>query len=190
MISPNQFKNGMTIVLDSNLYTIVWFQPVKPAKGGGFVRTKLKSLKDGTIHERNFKSEDNIQEAFLEDRQLHFQYSSDGMYHFMDLETFEDRALPGKILGEAAHFIREDMELTGCLYNNQIIDIKLPVFIELEVIHTEPGIKGDTARQALKPATLKTGAVVQVPLFINQGDIVKIDTRTYEYAGRAKAYEY
>jgi len=185
MISPNQFKNGITILLDGNLFSIVWFQPVKPAKGGGFVRTKLKSLKDGAIHERNFKSEENIEEAFLEDRPLQFQYKSGGQYHFMDLKTYEDWVLPKQIMGESANFIKENMEIIGCLYENKIIDIKLPVFIELKVAHTEPGIKGDTARQSLKPATLETGATIQVALFINEGDTVKIDTRTYEYAGRA-----
>lgn len=185
MLSPNQFKNGMTIVLDGVLYTLVWFQPVKPAKGGGFVRTKLKCLKDGNIHERNFKSEENIEEAFLEDRQLQYQYQSDGQYHFMDLETYDGWALPKDILGKAADYLKENAQIAGLLYNGKIIDIKLPVFIELKVTHTEPGIKGDTARQALKPATLETGASAQVPLFINEGDTIKIDTRTYEYAGRA-----
>lgn len=185
MISPNQFKNGMTIVLDTALYTILWFQPVKPAKGGGFVRTKLKSLKDGTVHERNFKSEENIEAAFLEDRQLHYQYKSADMYHFLDLETYEDWILPRQILGENADFLKENLELSGCLYQGRIIDVKLPVFIDLKVTYTEPAVKGDTARQALKPATLETGATIQVPLFINTGDTVKVDTRTYEYGGRA-----
>jgi elongation factor P len=185
MISPNQFKNGITIVLDGDLYTVTWFQPVKPAKGGGFVRTKLKKLKDGTVHERNFKSEENIEEAFLEERMLQYQYNSSDMYHFMDLETYEDWVLPRQILGGSANYIKENMELAGELYNGKIIDIKLPVFVELKVTATQVGIKGDTARQALKPATLETGATVQVPLFINEGDVIKIDTRTYEYAGRA-----
>jgi len=184
MISPNQFKNGMTIVMEGALYSIAWFQPVKPAKGGGFVRTKLKSLKDGSVLERNFKSEDNIEEAFIEDRQLHYQYSSEDMFHFMDLETYEDLAISRKILGETADFLKENMELTGSLYDGKMIDIKLPTTIELKVVYTEPGIKGDTARQSLKPAKLETGAMVQVPLFINEGDIVKIDTRSFEYSGR------
>ena len=186
MISANEFKNGITIVLDGNLYSIAYFQPVKTAKGGGFVRTKLKSLKDGSVLERNFKSEDTVEEAFIEARGLHYQYNSDGMYHFMDVETYEDWVLPKQILGDAADFLKEDLEITGSLYNSKIIDIKLPTTIELKVAYTEPGIKGDTARQALKPARLETGATVQVPLFINEGDIIKIDTRNYEYAGRAQ----
>lgn len=184
MISPNQFKNGMTIVLDGVLYTIIWFQPVKPAKGGGFVRTKMRALKDGNVHERNFKSEENIEEAFLEDRLLQYHYNSADLYHFMDLETYEDWVLSKQILGDSINFLKENIQITGCLYEGKIINIKMPVFIELKVTHAEPGIKGDTARQALKPATLETGATVQVPLFINVGDTVKIDTRTYEYAGR------
>jgi len=136
------------------------------------------------VLERNFRSEDTIEEAFLEDRQLHYQYNSEGHYHFMDLETYEDWVLPRDILGENANYLKENMELTGSLYQGKIIDIKLPVFVELKVVSTEPGIKGDTARQALKPAVVESGATVQVPLFINEGDVIKIDTRTYEYAGR------
>ena len=185
MISANEFKNGITIVLDGNLYSIVYFQPVKPAKGGGFVRTKLKSIRDGSVLERNFKSEDTVEEAFIEDRGLHYQYASGNMYHFMDLETYEDWVLPKQILGSAADFLKEDMQITGSLYNGKIIDIKLATTIELKVTYTEPGIKGDTARQALKPAKLETGATVQVPLFINEGDVIKVDTRAFEYAGRA-----
>lgn len=185
MISANEFKNGITIVLDNNLYSIVYFQPVKPAKGGGFVRTKLKSLKDGSVLERNFKSEDTVQEAFIEGRGLQYQYNSGDMYHFMDVETYEDWVLPKQTLGKAADFLKEDMQITGSLYDGKIIDVKLPTTIELKVVYTEPGIKGDTARQALKSAKLETGSAVQVPLFINEGDIVKIDTRTYEYVGRA-----
>jgi len=185
MISANEFKNGMTIVLDNNLYSIVYFQPVKPAKGGGFVRTKLKSLKDGSVLERTFKSEDTVEGAFIEGRGLQYQYNSGDMYHFMDVETYEDWVLPKQILGKAADFLKEDMQITGSLYDGKIIDVKLPTTIELKVVYTEPGIKGDTARQALKPAKLETGAAVQVPLFINENDVIKIDTRTYEYAGRA-----
>ena len=184
MISANKFKNGITIVLDGTLYAIIWFQPVKPAKGGGFVRARLKSLKDGSVLERNFKSEDMVQEAFIEDRQLHYQYSSGDLYHFMDLETYEDCILSRQILGDAANFLKEDMQISGSLYDGKIIDIKLPTTIELKITYTEPGVKGDTARQSLKPATLETGAVVQVPLFVNEGDVIKIDTRTYEYSGR------
>jgi elongation factor P len=184
MISPNQFKNGMTIVLEGDLYTVTWFQPVKPAKGGGFVRTKLKNLKTGAVLERNFKSEENIEEAFLEDKLLQYQYNSGDLYHFMDLETYEDWVLQKNILGENVKYLKENMELTGELYNGKIIDIRLPVFVELKITGTEPGIKGDTARQALKPAVLETGATIQVPLFINEGDTIKIDTRTFEYAGR------
>lgn len=185
MISPNQFKNGITIVLDGMLYKIIWFQPVKPAKGGGFVRTKMKKFKDGTVHERNFKSEETIEEAFLENRQLQYQYHSQDAYHFMDTESYEDWVLSKEVLGDSVDYLKEDMHITGSLYNGEIIDITLPVFVELKVTHTEPGIKGDTARQALKPATLQTGATIQVPLFVNEGDIIKIDTRTHEYAGRA-----
>ena len=185
MITPNQFKNGITIVLGETLYTILWFQHVKPGKGGGFVRTKIKCLKDGSVHERTFKSEESIKEAFLEDRQLQYQYHSADIYHFMDTETYEDWILPKQVLGDSVDFLKENIQITGYLYDDKIIDIKLPFFIELMVTHTEPGIKGDTARQALKPATLETGAVVQVPLFINAGDTIKIDTRTYKYAGRA-----
>lgn len=149
MISPNQFKNGMTIVLEGDLYTVTWFQPVKPAKGGGFVRTKLKNLKTGAVLERNFKSEENIEEAFLEDKLLQYQYNSGDLYHFMDLETYEDWVLQKNILGENVKYLKENMELTGELYNGKIIDIRLPVFVELKITGTEPGIKGDTARQAL-----------------------------------------
>ncbi len=184
MISPNQFKNGITIVLEGALYTVTWFQPVKPAKGGGFVRTKLKSLKDGSVLERNFRSEDNIEEAYLEDRQLQYQYCSGDQYHFMDLGTYEEWALSKQILGDSVKYLKEDMQITGCLYEGKIINIKLPVFIELKVTQTEPAIKGDTSKQALKPATLESGATIQVPLFINIGDVIKVDTRTFEYGGR------
>ena len=120
----------------------------------------------------------------MEDRQLQYQYRSGDSYHFMDLQTYEDWILPKQILLDAADFLKENTQITGCLYNGKIIDVKLTTTIELKVVYTEPGIKGDTARQALKPAKLETGATVQVPLFINEGDTIKVDTRTYEYAGR------
>lgn len=175
----------MSIILDGQLYIIVEYQHVKPGKGGAFVRTRLKNLKLGTILDKTFRAGEKIEEAFIEDRKYQFLYRSGQSYYFLDQETFEEVMVPKEELGEPnVKFLKEGMMITASLYKDKLATISLPTFIELKIDQTEPGLRGDTAKGGTKLAKLETGAVVQVPLFINTGDIVKIDTRSGEYVER------
>jgi elongation factor P len=186
MISTNEFKTGLSLILDGQLYIIVEYQHVKPGKGGAFVRTKLKNLKLGTVLDRTFRAGEKIEEAFIEDRKYQFLYCSGQIYHFLDQETFEEVMVSKEEVGESnVKFLKEGMMITASLYKDKLVTISLPTFIELKVDQTEPGLRGDTAKGGTKLAKLETGAVIQVPLFINTGDIVKIDTRSGEYVERA-----
>lgn len=185
MITTAQFKNGMAIQLNGTLYSIVEFQHVKPGKGGAFVRTKLKNIKVGTIVEKTFRAGERIEEAFIEQKKWQYLYRKGNEYFFLDLESFEQAQVGQEVLKEGINFLKEGTEITVSLYKERIIDISLPIFTALKIEHTEPGIRGDTAKSSGKPAKLETGAVIQVPLFINTGDLIKIDTRTGEYAGKA-----
>ncbi len=185
MISTNQLKTGMALVMDGELYTIVEFQHVKPGKGSAFVRTKLRSLKTGNIIARTFDAGERFEEAFIEKRNLQFQYRAGETYHFMDTETFEGFSFQAKDLGDAAHFLTENLEAKGEFYEGRIIGMELPTTVVLKVTESDPGLRGDTSKSAMKPAILESGWKIQVPLFIEPGESIKVDTRTGEYLGRA-----
>lgn len=185
MITTAQFKNGMAIQLNGTLYSIIEFQHVKPGKGGAFVRTKLKNIKIGTVVEKTFRAGEKVEEAFIEQKKWQYLYRKGDEYFFLDSESFEQTQVNREVLKDGVKFLKEGMEITASLYKEQIIDLSLPIFTELKIEHTEPGIRGDTAKSSGKPAKLETGTVIQVPLFINTDDIIKVDTRTGAYAGRA-----
>ncbi|MGI6659413.1 MAG: elongation factor P [Dethiobacteraceae bacterium] len=184
MISTSDFRTGLTIELDSEVYTIVDFQHVKPGKGAAFVRTKLKNLKTGATTERTFRAGEKMERAILDRREMQYLYNAGDEYHLMDTETYEQLALTAEQLGDGVKYLKENMNLHVLFYQGQIIGVELPYFVELEVVATEPGIKGDTASGGSKPATMETGLVVQVPFFINVGDVLRVDTRTGEYIER------
>ena len=184
MISTNQFKNGMTVLLDGQVYSIVNFQHVKPGKGGAFVRTKLKNLRTGQLIDRTFRAGEKVEQAFIEEKRVQFLYRDGEIYHFMDQKNFEEIELSRQHLAEQVGFLKENMELSIAVCNGVILNIKLPTFVELKVAHTEPGVRADTVKAATKSAVLETGAKIEVPLFINKGDTIKIDTRSGRYVSR------
>lgn len=184
MPTTADFRNGMNIVLEGNLYTIVEFQHVKPGKGGAFVRTKLKNFKTGAVLDRTFRAGERIEEARIERRKMQYLYQADDFFYFMDVATFEQISLSRDLVGQTRIYMKENEIVTVQMYDEKVIGIELPLFVELTVSKTEPGIRGDTVTPGNKPATLETDAVIQVPLFINIGDILKIDTRTGEYIER------
>lgn len=184
-LSINQFKVGVTILLDGEVYQITETEHVKPAKGSAFVRTKLKSLRTGALLDRTFRGQDTAEEAFVEQRKLQYLYSSGDIYHFMDQENYDQLVISGDVLKDNTKFLKDNLEVLGVFYKNQILNIIMPNFIEVTVTETEPGIRGDTAKSGNKPARIETGAVVQVPLFINVGDRIKVDIRSGAYVERA-----
>ena len=186
MISTNQFKNGTHIEVDGKIFKVVDFQHVKPGKGGAFVRTTLKNVRTGAVLEKTFRAGEKMEQAILERKPMNYLYSSDGEHFFMDMESFEQVSLPGSILGDGAKYLKENTPVEMLMHREKIIGAEVPFFMELEVAETDPGIRGDTASGGSKPATLETGAVVNVPLFINVGDRVKVDTRNNQYLERAK----
>jgi elongation factor P len=186
LIDTSDFKNGMSVELDGEVFTIVEFQHVKPGKGGAFVRTKLKNVKNGAVLDKTFRAGEKMEQAILERKPMNYLYSSDGEYFFMDMETFDQVGLPASLLGDAARYLKENTEVQMLMHKEKIIGADVPFFMELEVAETDPGVRGDTASGGSKPATLETGAVVNVPLFINIGDRIKVDTRTNQYLERAK----
>jgi len=186
MISTSNFKNGLTIIYNGQLYKILYFQHVKPGKGGAFVRTKLKDLNSGAIIDKTFRAGEKMEQALLETKKMQYLYR-DEYYNLMDIKTFEQIQLNGDIIGESKDYLLENMELSVIFYKGKPISIELPIFIEAKVTKTEPGIKGDTVSSSFKPAEIETGAKLQVPLFISTGDIIKIDTRTGEYITRISA---
>jgi elongation factor P len=184
MITSNDFKTGMTIELKGEIYQIIEFLHVKPGKGAAFVRSKIKNLRTGATVDHTFKGGEKVAKAHIDKKTMQYLYN-DGMgYVLMDTETFEQITLPPEKLGEDKKFIKENMMISILMYGEEVIGLELPNFVELEVTETEPGIKGDTASGGSKSATLETKAVVQVPLFIEQGDVIKIDTRKGEYMER------
>ncbi len=185
MIDTSQFKSGLSIVLDNELHTIVEFQHVKPGKGGAFVRTKLRSMRTGNVIERTFRSGEKFEDAFIEDRGFQFLYRAGDDLHFMDHTTYEEITISVEKLGKQVGFLKENMEVTASFHNGQLLEVVLPLFVEMKVEHTDPGLKGDTAKSGMKPATLETGATIQVPLFLESGESIKIDTRTGVYVSRA-----
>ncbi|MDD5730431.1 MAG: elongation factor P [Candidatus Omnitrophica bacterium] len=163
---------------------IIEFQHVKPGKGAAFVRVKLRNLRTSNVLEKTFRGNETIEEAYIEERKLQYLYNTDDMYHFMAQDNYEEVAIQKKQLGDAIKYLKDNLDVTSYTYKNEILNVNLPNFIEVEIIHTEPGIKGDTAKSGTKPAEIETGATIQVPLFVNQGDRIKVDTRTGGYVER------
>ena len=182
--SINQFKVGVTILMDGVVFQIMDTEHVKPAKGSAFVRTRLKNMRTGNLLDRTFRGQDTVEEAFVEQKKLQYLYAADEMYHFMDQENYDQLAISSDVLGENARLLKDNLEVLGFFYQNQVLNIVMPNFIELTIVETEPGIKGDTAKGANKPAKVETGAAILVPLFINIGDKIKVDTRTASYVER------
>lgn len=185
-ITINQLETGLGLLLDNEIYTILECNHVKPGKGSAFVRVRLKSLKTDLVLERTFRSSDKLEEVVLEERRLEYLYNSGHIFHFMDHETYEEVAIPEENLADTRKFLLDHLEVTGVYYKNQVQKIILPTFIEAEITDTEPGFKGDSSRSGTKPAKIATHATIQVPLFINKGDWVKIDTRTGIYVERVQ----
>jgi elongation factor P len=186
MYSTPDFRKGLKIELNGEPFAIVDFLHVKPGKGGAFVRTTLKSLISGNVIERTFRSGEKIDKPDLEEKTMQYLYESDGEFHFMDNETYEQLFLTEEQLGEARSYLQENVAVTVLFHNGKPIGVEPPMFVELKVASTEPGVRGDTAGGANKPATLETGMTVQVPLFVNEGDLLKIDTRTGKYIERVR----
>jgi elongation factor P len=184
-ISINEIKSGLTLFINGIVYQVVEIQQVKPGKGAAFVRTKLRNLKNNNIQEITFRGDEKIEEAYVDERKLQYLYPSGEIYHFMDQENFEEIAVSKDSIGEKIKFIKDNQDVIGLFYKNEALSINLPNFIQFNIVHTEPGIKGDTAKSGTKSATIDTGANIQVPLFINTGDKIKVDTRTGEYVERA-----
>src|SRR6266851_6123431 len=182
-VSTAEFKKGLKIQHDGQPYTIVDFQHVKPGKGGAFVRTKLKHMRQGRVIDNTFRSGEKVELVDFEDKHMQFLYKDD-RFHFMDTETYDQVSLSEDEVGDAALYLKDNTEVEMLYIDGAPVSIELPNFIELSVARTDPGLRGDTAQGGTKPATLETGAVLQVPLFLNEGDVVKVDTRTGEYLGR------
>lgn len=183
MISTNDFKNGVTIEYEGDLLEVIYFQHVKPGKGGAFVRTKLKNLLTGAIYEKTFRADEKLERAILETRKMQYLYK-DELYNFMDNLNFEQVSLEEEQIKDKKYYLLENMEVTMVFHKGKAISIDLPTFIEAKVKNTEPGIKGDTVSSSFKPAEIETGAKVQVPLFIENDDLIRVDTRSGEYITR------
>ncbi len=184
MISAGDFKNGITIEYESGIFQIIEFQHVKPGKGAAFVRTKLKNIVSGGVIEKSFRPTEKFPQAIIDRKNMQYLYNDGDLYYFMDNETYEQIGLNQDQIGDALKFVKENEECKICSHNGNVFSVEAPLFVELEITETEPGVKGDTATGATKPATVETGAQVMVPLFVNQGDKIKIDTRTGEYLSR------
>ena len=185
MISAGDFRNGVTLEIDGNIVQIVEFQHVKPGKGAAFVRTKYKNIITGAVLEKSFRPTEKFPAARIERKDMQYLYNDGELYYFMDNETFEQIGLNTDTVGDSLKFVKENETVKVCSHNGNVFAVEPPLFVELEITETEPGFKGDTAQGASKPATVETGATVQVPLFIDQGEKIKIDTRTGEYISRA-----
>ena len=185
MVSTNNLKNGMTVKIDGDLYRVDYFQHVKPGKGGAFVRTTLKGVQNGKTIDRTFRAGEDLEQAILEKRALQYLYREGDSFVFMDTEHFEQTYVPEAALRDGAKWLKEGDTIDLVFYDQEVVDINLPAAVQLEITQTEPGIQGDRVSGATKPATLETGATVNVPLFINEGEIIKVDTRSGEYISRA-----
>ena len=184
MVSAGDFRNGLTIELDNGIYQIVEFQHVKPGKGAAFVRTKLRNIKSGGVIEKTFRPTEKCPQAHIEKRDMQYLYNDGDLYNFMDVETFDQFGLNEEAIGDSLKFVKENEMVKMLSHNGEVFAIEPPLFVELEITETEPGFKGDTATGATKPATVETGATVYVPLFVETGDRISIDTRTGEYLKR------
>ena len=185
MVVAGDFKNGITFEMEGNVLQVVEFQHVKPGKGAAFVRTKLKNVITGAVIEKTFSPTDKFENAYSDRKEMQYSYSDGDLYYFMDMETFDMTPIEADKLGDNFKFVKEEMMVKIISYKGNVFGVEPPLFVELEVTDTDPGFAGNTATNTLKPATLETGAVIKVPLFINVGDVLKIDTRTGEYLQRA-----
>ncbi|MCQ2542214.1 MAG: elongation factor P [Lachnospiraceae bacterium] len=184
MISAGDFRNGVTIEFENNVYQIIEFQHVKPGKGAAFVRTKLKNIKSGGVVEKTFRPTEKCPQARIDRKEMQYLYADGDLFNFMDTETYEQVALSKDSVGDSLKFVKENELCKVCSHNGSVFAIEPPLFVELQITDTEPGFKGDTATGATKPAIVETGAQVMVPLFVEQGETIKIDTRTGEYLSR------
>lgn len=185
MIAAGDFRNGITFELDGYVFQVLEFQHVKPGKGGAFVRTKLRNLITGATIDKTFNPTDKMPKVHIDRKDMQYLYNDGELYYFMDIETYEQLPLSKEQLGDALRFLKENIMIKVLSYSGKLLGIEPPTFVELEVIETEPGFRGDTATNVMKPAIVETGAEIKVPLFINKGDIIRIDTRTGEYFERA-----
>ncbi|HIU42223.1 MAG TPA: elongation factor P [Candidatus Egerieicola faecale] len=185
MITAGDFRNGVTFDDNGQVFQVIEFLHVKPGKGAAFVRTKLKNVITGAVLERTFSPTDKFENAYIERKDMEYLYSDGDLYYFMDQETYDQTPINASQLGDNFKFVKENMICKVCSYKGNVFGVEPPTFVELEVTQTDPGFKGDTATNATKPATLETGAEIRVPLFINEGDHIRIDTRTGEYMERA-----
>ena len=184
MISAGDFRNGLTFEFEGNVYQVVEFQHVKPGKGAAFVRTKMKNVISGAVVERTFNPTEKVEQARIERKEMEYLYEHGGLYYFMDQETYEQTPLSEEQLGDALKFIMENMTVKILSYKGNVFAVEPPTNVELKVIETEPGVKGNTATNVTKPAKVESGAVITVPMFVNEGDVIRIDTRTGEYLAR------
>lgn len=184
MVSAGDFKNGVTVEIEGNIFQIIEFQHVKPGKGAAFVRTKLRNIISGAVVEKTFRPTEKFPKAHIERKDMQYLYSDGELFHFMDVENYEQIALNEEAIGDALKFVKENEMVKICSHKGNVFAVEPPLFVELEITETEPGFKGDTAQGATKPAVVETGATVYVPLFVEQGDKLKIDTRTGEYLSR------
>lgn len=184
MISTNDFHTGVTIEFDGDIFTVLEFQHVKPGKGQAFVRSKLKNLRTGSIVDKTFRAGEKVQKAHMERKEMEYLYRDGDDFHVMDMETYEQITLTAAQIGDGVKYMKENDRLNVVVHNEEVLGVEVPITVFLKITEAEPGIKGDTASGATKPATVETGLVVQVPLFINEGDTIKIDTRTGYYIER------
>lgn len=185
MVTAGDFRNGITFEMDGNVYSIIEFQHVKPGKGAAFVRTKIRNVISGAVTEKTFNPNDKYPTAFIERKDMEYLYNDGDLYYFMDSETYEQLPISPNVLGDNFRFVKENMVCKVLSYKGNVFGIEPPNFVELQVTETEPGVKGDTATNVTKPATLETGAEIKVPIFINEGEMIRVDTRTGEYMERA-----
>lgn len=185
MISAGDFRNGITVEMDNSVYQILEFQHVKPGKGAAFVRTKLKDIMNGGVIEKTFRPTEKFPQARIDRVDMQYLYNDGDLYYFMDVNTYEQIALNNEAIGDALKFVKENEMCKICSHNGRVFSVEPPLFVELEITDTEPGFRGDTATGATKPATVETGALVYVPLFVERGERIRIDTRTGEYLSRA-----
>jgi elongation factor P len=185
MASTAEFRNGMVLEIDGDLWAIAYFQHVKPGKGGAFVRTKLKNVLSGAVVEKTYRAGEKVTDVRLERRPVNYSYTDGNLYYFMDVNTFEMIPISGDLIGDdQLKYLKENMECEGLVHDDRVISVELPNFVELEVVETEPGVRGDTAQGGTKAAKLETGAIVQVPLFVEEGDVLKVDRREDKYLSR------
>lgn len=185
MVTAGDFRNGVTFEMDGNVYSIIEFQHVKPGKGAAFVRTKIRNVISGAVTEKTFNPNDKYPTAFIKRKDMEYLYNDGDLYYFMDSETYEQLPISPNVLGDNFRFVKENMVCKVLSYKGNVFGIEPPNFVELQVTETEPGVKGDTATNVTKPATLETGAEIKVPIFINEGEMIRVDTRTGEYMERA-----